>query len=85
MKILKGLLSLVLGTRILGEVPKPGERYLLDRLDEENPFDKDERPCVTILDVKDGWVKYQVGNGYLSPDSASVRTFLTIYTKRTDA
>lgn len=82
MKIFRGLLSLILGTRILGEDPKAGDVYLLDSLDKKNPFNQDEQPQVTVLEVKKGWVKYQIGHGNLSPDSTSIRTFLIIHTKK---
>lgn len=85
MKIFKALLSLVVGTRILGNPPTVGEVYVLDRLYKGNPFDTDDRPHATVLAVNGSWVQYRIGKGLLSPDSCSIRTFLAIYTKKNDA
>ena len=85
MKIFRGLLSFVVGTRILGESPKVGEVFILDKMG-SNPFEGEEdRAHATVMEIKDGWVKYKIGAGLLSPDTAPIRTFLTVYTKKTDA
>jgi len=47
--------------------PKVGERYLYSMLwDNDNPFDDKYIDTVTVLAIKDGYVKFKKSDGYVT-------------------
>lgn len=45
------------------DLPKIGERWILDREDGSPWAKPNDYPHVEVFDVKDGWVRYEFGGG----------------------
>jgi hypothetical protein len=60
------------------EVPAPGEKW--EMFDEGDPFPS-KYPPVTILNVKDGWVRYSMGKMFFNDERRTVKSFVLIYRK----
>lgn len=57
------------------KTPSAGEKW---RIDDGDPFPP--KNTVTILDVSDGWVRYQIGKGTMFDDERmSVKRFIGVY------
>lgn len=61
-----------------------GQHYFLRRSPSEKGVDpfkpKNNRSTSCILEIKDGWVRYRIGNGLLYDDERlTIKLFLSIY------
>ena len=56
----------------------PGERWLL-RADKGDPWGQKPYRPVTILDVRDGWVRYDMGPGPFRDERKKIDDFVYMY------
>jgi len=66
------------------ELPMIGEKWCLKCDFDGSPWPKKDVVCVIVLDVKDGWVRYRIGEGLLFGDERmKVKYFTRVYKKVT--
>jgi len=68
----------------IDKTPKIGEQYKLNLDDDDqDPFEPTKGSTLsTITEVKEGWVRYCMGSGFLFPDNRMrIDRFLRIYQK----
>ena len=57
---------------------KIGDKFALKN--DDSPWANAERPIVTVLDIKEGWVRYRIG--HIFPDERKpIDVFLGMYNK----
>jgi hypothetical protein len=59
--------------------PKPGDRWYMEW--DGNPFEIGVKSPITILDVKEGWVKFKHDDYkiFTDPDSMKMSSFLYVF------
>lgn len=66
-------------------IPQPGDKYYFRDLSDKSPFPKKNyrNYPTTIIDCKNGWVRYRIGGiyGAFNDERMELSIFLTIYTK----
>jgi hypothetical protein len=60
--------------------PKVSEKWSLKQTDGD-PWSRKKYDPVTIIDVKDGWVKYSMGGSFFDDERMEIKTFVKIYEK----
>ena len=61
----------------INDAPKPGETCWKYLKDADSPWPTLSPVPIRILDVKDGWVRYTIGDG--SPDVLKIQSFTRMY------
>jgi len=64
------------------EIPKIGSKWILSGEDGSPWANKSisSKPLITVLDVKDKWVRYKIGNGNIFGDERlELECFLRLY------
>ena len=57
-------------------VPKPNEKWIMNI--DGDPFPSKYLP-VQILDVKEGWVRYNMGTVFTTDERRTVKSFINMY------
>ena len=58
---------------------RPGDQFILKETSGD-PFPQKNQPLRTVLEVRDGWVRYKVGAGHIFDDERmELDLFLRIY------
>lgn len=65
----------------VGSGPQPGERWALHI--DDGPWGAKKYPPVLILDVKDGWVRYQMSASMFSDERKRESDFVSMYKRVT--
>jgi hypothetical protein len=58
--------------------PVAGEKWIL-HVDKTDPWGGNKYPPVKILDVKEGWVRYKIGDYIFKDERMPVERFVAIY------
>jgi hypothetical protein len=78
-----GILSDIYRAFIKRESVNVGDIFMYMGLDNKNPFNREAKYHVTVLEVKDGYVKYSFGSSGTTIDSNSICMFRSMYKKKT--
>lgn len=58
-------------------IPRPGESWIFDNSD-GSPWPREPGPIVTVRDVRDGWVRFDMG-GEWDDNRTTLKTFCALY------
>jgi hypothetical protein len=59
-------------------IPHPGELWIFDHPD-GSPWPREPGPIVTILEVRDGWVRYKNSDEVWPDEHTTLKTFCKLY------
>lgn len=70
----------MLSTKPTLKIPTVGSQWIFNRKATADPFETKPSSAITVLEIKQGWVRYKIGNGWLFHDERlSIEDFLDYY------